>query len=472
MRAAGLGGLPGSHAPKAGSLPWAGWIVAGVAAFIAGGVLGRAGDTVQLLVPAAVGALALAVALARLRWCLVVTLFLLVAYVPNVLAGGGSAHLLTAVVLAAALLRWSTGRERIVVPRELVVFAALLFGYVAASVLATDRGAAAAETLDLVSYAVVVAMLTTLLDTPDWLRRALWAVVMGVGLLAGLAVLQQVTKTYASSYAGFAGILPAGDAARSAGPLNPNPFGQVLASSAVLAYYLARFHPRGHARVLAAAIAVLCVAGVVYTQSRAAVIALLIVAVVIGLLHGVRLRVVALALCGAIAFGALVLPQTLQQRVGALPDVVSSDAGAIEDSSLRGRTSENLAGLQMWRDHPLLGVGPDNFEVRYQHYSARIGIDPRPQERGAHNLYLESLAETGLLGTIAFLAVLWLALAGAWRARARLPGRDALLGEGLFVALLAFLICAVTLNSAYARYEWIFVGLALAAGQLARRGAG
>jgi hypothetical protein len=65
--------------------------------------------------------------------------------------------------------------------------------------------------------------------------------------------------------------------------------------------------------------------------------------------------------------------------------------------------------------------------------------------------------------------VLWLALTGAWRARSRLPGRDALLGEGLAVALGAFLICAITLHSAYARYEWIFLGLGLAAGCLARR---
>ena len=66
----------------------------------------------------------------------------------------------------------------------------------------------------------------------------------------------------------------------------------------------------------------------------------------------------------------------------------------------------------MWADHPLVGVGPDNFEVHYQEYSEAIGTDPRPEQRGAHNLYLESLAETGLLGATAFFGVLWLALRG------------------------------------------------------------
>ena len=31
------------------------------------------------------------------------------------------------------------------------------------------------------------------------------------------------------------------------------------------------------------------------------------------------------------------------------------------------------------------------------------------------------------------------------------------------------MICAVTLHSSYARYEWVFLGLGLAAGCLARR---
>jgi putative inorganic carbon (HCO3(-)) transporter len=448
---------------------WAARVGVGAAAFALGSGLGRAGDPVQLVLAACLGAGALALAVTRLRLSLIVLLFLLVAYAPDVLATRSAAHGLTAIVLVGALVGWAARRERFVLPPEFLAFAALVVLYAAASVGASDRSAAAAETQDLLSYAPIVALLMLLLDTPAWLRRAVWAVALGVGLLAAVAILQQVTKAYGSSFGGFAGVLPAGDAMRSAGPLNPNPFGQVLATAAVLAFYLARIQTRAPARLLAAAIAVACVIGVVYTQSRAALSALLIVAVAIGVLQGVRLRVLAVATGIAIVLGLLVLPQTLQQRVGALPDLVSSDPVALEDTALRGRTSENLAAFRMWTDHPLLGVGPDNFEGRYLTYSAQIGIDPRPEERGAHNLYLESLAETGILGAAAFFAVLGLALTGAWQARSRLEGRDALMGEGLFVALGAFLICALTLNSAYARYQWIFLGLGLAAGLLARR---
>ncbi len=124
----------------------------------------------------------------------------------------------------------------------------------------------------------------------------------------------------------------------------------------------------------------------------------------------------------------------------------------------------------MWADHPLVGVGPDNFEVHYQTYSAAIGIDQRAEARGATTSTWSRFAETGaarrrrLPGRRSGSS-----LSGAWRARSRLRAADALLAEGIAVALVAFLVCAITLHSAYARYEWIFLGLGLAAGYLARR---
>jgi O-antigen ligase len=184
---------------------------------------------------------------------------------------------------------------------------ALVLAYIVASLFATDRAEAAAETLDLVSYGLIVGLLMILLDTPEWLRRALWAVAMGVGLLAFLAIVQQVTKTYGSTYGGFAEVLPAEDAMRSAGPLNPNPFGQVLVTSAVLAFYLARMHTRTSARAFAAAICAACLVAAIYTQSRAALIALVIAAVVIALLQGVRLRAVALALVAVVVAGVILV---------------------------------------------------------------------------------------------------------------------------------------------------------------------
>ena len=248
---------------------WAGRLALALAAFAVGTALGRADNPVALLLLAAIGVLAAAATITQLRWSLVGGLFLMVAYAPDVLASRSATHALIALLVAAALLRVATGSERVAVTRELVAFAALAGAYVLASIGASDRAAAAAETLDLVSYSAVIALLLLLLDTPEWLRRAVWAIVAGVGLLGVMAIVQQVTKTYGSTYGGFASVLPDGDALRCAGPLNPNPFGQVLATSAVLAFYLARSYARPLARGSAVALAGVCVVALVYTQSRA-----------------------------------------------------------------------------------------------------------------------------------------------------------------------------------------------------------
>jgi putative inorganic carbon (HCO3(-)) transporter len=103
--------------------------------------------------------------------------------------------------------------------------------------------------------------------------------------------------------------------------------------------------------------------------------------------------------------------------------------------------------------------------------SEQIGLDPRLEQREAHSLYLQSLAETGIVGFLALLAILWLALRGAWRARQTLGGRDAVLGEGIFVALVSFLVAGTFLHLTYPRYMWMMVGFALAAGNIAHAAA-
>jgi O-antigen ligase len=82
--------------------------------------------------------------------------------------------------------------------------------------------------------------------------------------------------------------------------------------------------------------------------------------------------------------------------------------------------------LQMYREHPLSGVGPGNFAVAFPRYAepgaTEDGVlSPTAVPRRAHDDLLERLAETGPLGLGALLAVYLvaggLAIAGARRAR-------------------------------------------------------
>lgn len=57
----------------------------------------------------------------------------------------------------------------------------------------------------------------------------------------------------------------------------------------------------------------------------------------------------------------------------------------------------------MFKAYPLTGVGPNNIKHHYDHF---VVVDGRYQHHGmAHNMFLQSLSETGLIGT-AFLLLL------------------------------------------------------------------
>jgi O-antigen ligase len=75
-----------------------------------------------------------------------------------------------------------------------------------------------------------------------------------------------------------------------------------------------------------------------------------------------------------------------------------------------------LSSLEMVRDHPLLGIGLDNFAYLYQQVYLRAGAAAEPNLSHPHNWLLQFWLDLGLLGLVAFV---WLLLR-FWR-EARTP---------------------------------------------------
>jgi putative inorganic carbon (HCO3(-)) transporter len=81
-----------------------------------------------------------------------------------------------------------------------------------------------------------------------------------------------------------------------------------------------------------------------------------------------------------------------------MPAVTPRDDG--EAPWVVGRVELWGAALRLIQTRPLLGVGPDNFRHLY---GAQLGLETWDERVQANNLYLEVLADVGLLGLAAFL---------------------------------------------------------------------
>jgi hypothetical protein len=461
------GAQPAARTPPA----WALWPATLAAAAASGAALVARPD---LLVAAGVVSVAVTgfvLLFAQPRWVLVSSIFLLVAHAIAVLRAEAGLPLtmrtLILLILIGVATRYVLRLEMPAWPRrETVVLALLVLALIVSAALATDVTRAVFRVFEIGDGAALALLMVLLLDRTLWLRRAIWAYVGAAGGLAALAVVQQLTGTYGTNYGGFADVAHDGSLLRSTGPIDANYFGQLLVAAAALAVYLVLASGRRRTRLAAASLGLVCLGALAFTFSRGSLVTAVVVLGVIVRLRRVRLWLPLGAAAVAAVVALLFLPAEARDRVTALAQPVQAGVAG-GDPAVRGRFSENLAAVQMFLDHPYVGVGPDNYPERYVEYSQHIGLDSRVEERHAHNLYLEALAEYGVLGAAAFFAVLAFAARGAWRARRHLAG-GALLAEGAFVALVAFLVNGLFLQASYPHYLWITIGLALVAGRLGR----
>ena len=117
----------------------------------------------------------------------------------------------------------------------------------------------------------------------------------------------------------------------------------------------------------------------------------------------------------------------------------------------------------MFLEHPVIGVGIGNYNTNYLQYSRELGMDPRNQTRSAHSLYLELLAERGLVGFLTFAFIVYLAYRSLFSAKKELSSHGlhelAALYGALGIGLAAYFVAALFLHDAYIRYFWILIGL-------------
>jgi putative inorganic carbon (hco3(-)) transporter len=343
---------------------------------------------------------------------------------------------------------------------------------IASYLVASDKSTTMSEITDLGKDIVIIyCILFALRESQTW-KQTTWIMLITTALLCLLSVYQLLTHNYEQTFFRLSDIqmdraLAASATPRIGGPINaPNLWAQVLVAMSTLAVFRLVYEIKAIKKFAALLILGIFFYIILNTYSRGAYLVLGIDTLLILLTFRKRFNIM-IPLAGVMILVLVLpfLPATYRDRFTSL-FVVTSDNGIYQDTSLRGRSSEMLTGLAMFAEHPILGVGAGNYKPNYQRYAQLIGIEFRAEARDPHSLYVQLLAETGILGLIAFLGMVYFlfdALNKACRAVARSPHLVDWLPwiSALRFAILSYLLTSIFLHNAYIRYLWILVAMAL-----------
>jgi O-antigen ligase len=187
----------------------------------------------------------------------------------------------------------------------------------------------------------------------------------------------------------------------------PNPYAAYINMSLSIALALALLARDWLTRVLAGITVVMLGYAELLSQSRGGEIALLAALAFILFVSMPRIRT--LMRLGIIAIlagvgGALMglVPSSLYNsglKFLGLVQISLANPSA-QDYSTAERLAHWIAGLRMYFDHPILGVGIGNYPDAYPPYHVTIFLDPLGH---AHNYYINIAAEMGTIGLIVYL---------------------------------------------------------------------
>jgi len=343
---------------------------------------------------------------------------------------------------------------------------------------ARDVAVSNLELTDLVKSLLLLIVAASLAASWRALRGALVALVAGAVLLSLIALLQVAIGNPDLEFGGLAGVQEGHlyedvSQIRPAGPVgDPNYFARILILAFPAAAFLGigRTSRREQLAYLAAAGAIAL--AVLFTYSRGAMLTLVAVALLLIVVGRVRITrtTVAIGLVGMIAL----IPTTVGRRLLTTVSVFGDGSQqGITDASVDKRKQLLGVAWTMFNDHPVAGVGVGNFGSHYAPYANLVGYNgpdytPLGVRQYAHNLYLETAVETGLLGLGTFLMAMTVMLAALHRARRHLLARGdtahAALVTAIALAIVGYLLASVFLqHSGFQRYLWLILGLGVAA---------
>lgn len=337
------------------------------------------------------------------------------------------------------------GKVPLVKAPQNAYIAAFIMTALISAFFASQPEASVMQLATLIQLAILYLFVTGIVDSEQRLQHVAWAWVIG-----SAAASLYTVATFVSQ-----------DLSRAVGGIG-DPNYLVLYLTIPLALSLGLFQAERSAllKILLGFSLLTLLVATILSFSRGGFIAVMVILVLWLLKSQDRKKImtfligIAVAVLAVSSFLPAVPLQSWLQRIS--PQAALQDAGA-------GRFYIWRGGLDMFLAHPLFGVGIGNFLYRYPEYSS---YDPRgPQQRVAHNTFLEVAAEQGMVGLLVFLSLLWVTYrylrTAAIAAQERRLYFTAHLAKALQLGLLGFLAGSFFLTAHLSKSLWLLFGLAV-----------
>ena len=126
------------------------------------------------------------------------------------------------------------------------------------------------------------------------------------------------------------------------------------------------------------------------------------------------------------------------------------------------------AGYDMFKKHPVLGVGYENFGAVFQVY-----YDPEAKVSASHNIFVQAASELGSVGVIVYLILIWTNFSVNRNTRKISEENGHLLYKnlalGFSAALVAFLVGGMFVTVLYYPFFWFNLSFSVALNNITRR---
>jgi len=133
---------------------------------------------------------------------------------------------------------------------------------------------------------------------------------------------------------------------------------------------------------------------------------------------------------------------------------------AISPGSIGVRLASVTAAFKVWISHPFLGVGLNNVRFYEPQLIPQWYIGPEMTFAGAHNMWVNVLAQVGIIGFIPFVLIWIRSLQMAKGASYTCQGKEGILAQAIFYILLADVIRGLMGISFIHPRVWLHLGLA------------